>query len=354
MMILRRFPGFAWIMLMAIASPIRAQKVEALWYSVDREESTQSFLAHAGQISIVSPQVFSVDSLGVIWGSVDPRIVAAAHAKGVKVVPLVMNPGFDQPTIHRILNVADARQRAIANLVALCRDNHFDGLQFDIENVNVADKDALTSFMRESAVGLHRVGCSVSAAVVPRAGDYPGPTSYHRWIFENWRGAYDYKALADALDFISFMTYAQHTGGTPPGPVAGYTWMEDGLKYVLSLGVAPSKISLGIPSYSDWWYPTFDARDGARMRGNDISYATASGLLARHGVEAKWDDGDKSSYAFWSNDGVNEFLWIEDARAFMAKLELVSKYHLRGYSVWVLGMEDPKVWTRLGGGSGAR
>lgn len=354
MMILRRFPGFAWIMLMAIASPIRAQKVEALWYSVDREESTQSFLAHAGQISIVSPQVFSIDSLGVIWGSVDPRIVAAAHAKGVKVVPLVMNPGFDQPTIHRILNVIDARQRAIANLVALCRDNHLDGLQFDIENVNVADKDALTSFMRESAVGLHRVGCSVSAAVVPRAGDYPGPTSYHRWIFENWRGAYDYKALADALDFISFMTYAQHTGGTPPGPVAGYTWMEDGLKYVLSLGVAPSKISLGIPSYSDWWYPTFDARDGARMRGNDISYATASGLLARHGVQAKWDDGDKSGYAFWSNDGVNEFLWIEDARAFMAKLELVSKYHLRGYSVWVLGMEDPKIWTRLGGESGAR
>ena len=321
-----------------------AQKVEALWYSVDREESTQSFLAHADRISIVSPQVFSIDSLGVIWGSVDPRIVAAAHAKGVKLVPLVMNPGFDQPTIHRILTVADARQRAVANLVSLCRDNHFDGLQFDIENVNVADKDALTSFMRESAVGLHRVGCTVSAAVVPRSSDYPGPTSYHRWIFENWRGVYDYKALADALDFISFMTYAQHTGGTPPGPVAGYAWMEDGLKYVLSLGVPPSKISLGIPSYSDWWFPTFDPRDGARMRGNDISYATASGLLARHDVQAKWDDHDKAGYAFWSNDGTNEFLWIEDARAFTAKLELVTKYHLRGYSVWVLGLEDPKVW----------
>jgi spore germination protein YaaH len=341
--------GAAYLFLIGRAMTAVAQKPEALWYSVDREESTQSFLAHAERISIVSPQVFSIDSLGVIWGSVDPRIVAAAHGKGVKLVPLVMNPGFDQPTIHRILTVADARQRALANLVALCHDNHFDGLQFDIENVNVADKDALTSFMRESAIGLHRVGCSVSAAVVPRASDYPGPTSYHRWIFENWRGAYDYKALADALDFISFMTYAQHTGGTPPGPVAGYVWMEEGLKYVLSLGVSPSKISLGIPSYSDWWYPTFDARDGARMRGNDISYATATGLLARHGVQATWDDRDKSGYAFWSNDGVNEFLWIEDARAFSAKLELVTRYHLRGYSVWVLGLEDPKVWSSAGG-----
>src|SRR5512141_339895 len=86
--------------LMATSSPAAAQKLEALWYSVPSEESTQSFLAHAGQISIVSPQVFSIDSLGVISGSVDPRVIAKAHEKGVKVVPLVMNPGFDQPTIH--------------------------------------------------------------------------------------------------------------------------------------------------------------------------------------------------------------------------------------------------------------
>jgi spore germination protein YaaH len=336
------------LLLIGWASLAAAQRVEALWYSVGGEQSTQSFLAHADRISIVSPQVFVIDSFGVITGHVDSRVMETAHAKGVKLVPLVMNPGFDQPTIHHILNVADARDRALANIVALCRDNHFDGIQFDIENVNVADKDVLTSFMRESAVGLHRVGCSVSAAVVPRTSDNPGPTSYHRWIFENWRGAYDYKALAESLDFLSYMTYAQHTGGSPPGPVAGYEWMEDCLKFVLSVGVPPSKISLGIPSYSDWWYPTFDTRDGARMRGNDISYAKASSLLTAHNAEPKWDDHDKSDYAIWSEDGVNEFLWREDARAFAAKLELVSKYHLRGYSVWVLGMEDPEVWNRVG------
>jgi spore germination protein YaaH len=33
-----------------------------------------------------------------------------------------------------------------------------------------------------------------------------------------------------------------------------------------------------------------------------------------------------------------------DARTFAARLPLVSQYKLRGYSVWVLGFEDPKVW----------
>lgn len=340
------------LVVMACLSPLHiasGQQMEALWYSTAGEESVQSFLAHADQISIVSPQVFSFDSLGMIRGQVDPRVVATAHEKGVKLVPLVMNPGFDQQTIHRILNVPSARNNAVHNLASLCRDKHFDGIQFDIENVNVIDRDALTSFMRQSATALHAVGCTVSAAVVPRSSDVPGPTSYDRWIFDNWRGVYDYKALAQALDFISFMTYAQHTGGTPPGPVAGYTWMEDCLKYVLSLGVPPAKISLGIPSYSDWWYPTYEEKGGARMRGSDISYAKAESLLARPDVRATWDGHDKVWWSFWPVAGVNQFLWVEDARTFVAKLALARQYGLRGYSVWVLGMEDPATWAALVG-----
>ncbi|MEO7086613.1 MAG: hypothetical protein ABI085_20105, partial [Gemmatimonadaceae bacterium] len=126
---------YAFACVVGIAASARAQKLEALWYSVDREESTAGFLAHADNIAIISPQVFSIDSAGVIWGSVDPRIVAKAHEKGVKVVPLVMNPGFDQPTIHKILTNSESRQRALNNLSALCKDNHFDGIQYDIENV---------------------------------------------------------------------------------------------------------------------------------------------------------------------------------------------------------------------------
>jgi len=323
---------------------VRAQTMEALWYATGSEQSTQAFLAHADKISIISPQVFAFDSLGNISGQIDPRVVAAAREHHVQIVPLVMNPGFNQALMHRLLTVADARQRAIDNVAALCRDNHFDGIQFDVENVHVSDKDVLTSFMRDAATALHAVHCSASAAVVPRASDDRGPTSYHQWIFDNWRGVYDYKALADALDFLSYMTYAQHTGGSTPGPVAGYTWMKDCLDFVLAQGVPPNKISLGIPAYSDYWYPVYNDTTGARMRGRDVSYATVTGLASQFTLDLKWDDREEASTASWSNAGVYEHLWIEDARAFAAKRELVKRYKLRGYSVWVLGMEDPAVW----------
>jgi spore germination protein len=319
-------------------------RLEALWYTRG-EEGVRGFLAHADQITIVSPQSFFLDKNGVITGRVDPRIVATAKAKGVKIVPLVMNPGFDQPSIHRVLTVPEARARALQSLVSMCKDHKLDGIQFDIENVHVSDKDAFTSFTRDAAKVVHGAGCTLSAAVVPRTGEDRGPTSYHQWIWDNWRGAFDYAELAKSLDFLSYMTYAQHTGNSPAGPVAGYPWMEECLKYVLSLGVPPEKISLGLAGYSDWWFPAWDSVAGPRMRGHDISYTRGMEILAKAGVTATWDEVQKSPHAQWEDQGVFQHIWLEDSRAFAAKLELVGKYKLRGYSVWKLGDEDPKTWT---------
>ncbi len=331
---------------MCAAPPADAQppaRPEALWYARG-EASTRSFVAHAASVTIVSPQTFTLDRNGVIAGTLDPRLVQAAHEHGVRLVPLVMNPGFDQPSIHRVLTNPAVRSRAIANLGRMCTAHHLDGIQFDIEDVHVADRDAFTSFARDAATVVHRAGCTLSAAVVPRLGEDRGPTSYHEWIWDNWRGAYDYKALAESLDFLSYMTYAQHTGNSTPGPVAGFPWVEACLRYVLSLGVPPSKISLGLAAYSDWWYPAYDAVAGPRTRGSDVSYRHGMEILSRAGVTPAWDDAQKALFAQWDERGVFEMAWIEDARAFGAKLALVAKYGLRGYSVWKLGDEDPKTW----------
>ena len=67
-----------------------AQRLESLWY-LRGEQSIQSFLAKADQIAIVAPQVFTMDSTGMIRGQVDPRVIETARAKGVKLMPLVMN-----------------------------------------------------------------------------------------------------------------------------------------------------------------------------------------------------------------------------------------------------------------------
>jgi spore germination protein YaaH len=125
------------VVLSCLASTVApAQRLEAIWY-LRGERSIQAFIKHADQITIVSPQNHQMDSTGIITGQIDPRVIRTAREKGVKIHPLVMNPGFDQPSIHRVLTNPDARSRALRSLAAFCRDNKFDGIQFDFENFHV-------------------------------------------------------------------------------------------------------------------------------------------------------------------------------------------------------------------------
>jgi spore germination protein YaaH len=333
--------------LFALLGPraVPAQAPEALWYATNDEASVQSFLAHADRIGVVAPQAFALDSLGAVSGHIDPRIVARAAERHVRLIPLIVNPDFDQPAFHRVLVTTDAWRRAVRGITALCRDNHYEGIQFDFENIAVTDRDVFSRFSREVADSLHAAHCSLSAAVVPRASEERGIQPYSQWMFDNWRGAYDYRALADAMDFLSFMTYSQHTRRTPPGPVAGYPWMESAVRYVMSLGVPPAKLSLGIPAYSQYWHTTWDSAGGARSTGRGATFASAASLLASHHATATWDPAQRESVAWWENEGVFEWLFLEDVRAFDARLALMRQYRLRGYSVWVLGQEDPAIWA---------
>jgi spore germination protein YaaH len=345
----RRVAQFALFALpLLLPAAAAAQAPEALWYIRNNDAAIADFAAHARQISVIAPQVYSIDSAGTVRGGIDPRIVAIAHAHGVKLVPLVMNPGFNVDALHRLIAVPAARAAGVHNLAALCRDVKPDGIQLDLENLFIGDRDAFTAFVREATDSVHRAGCQLSAAVVPRTDDDRGKSAYHQWLYDYWRGAYDYKALADTLDFISYMTYAQHTGGSTPGPVAGYAWVVGSLRYVLAAGVPPGKLSLGLASYSDYWTSTYDAKTGSRPRARDIAYPDLMKIIASAGAKPRWDKEQRAWVAMWEDHGVFEHAWIEDVRAFKDKFALVRAHTLRGYSVWLLGTEDPRVWRAVG------
>jgi spore germination protein len=332
---------------------VEAQKptrAETLFYLTDSDEGFASFRDHIDAISIVGPQAFAVDSDGVVWGEVDPRVLALARQHNVKVMPLVVNPGFDQAQVHALLNDPQARARAAATFVELGKRHGFYGWQFDLEDIHLTDRDSLTAFYRQTAEALHAAGMKLSIAVVPWDGRV-GSTRWHRYMRANWREAYDLAALAGIGDFISLMTYSEHNSGTPPGPVAGLPWMRSDLEYTLSLGVSPDRISLGVPTYSAHWQPGYQpgasGTGGLHPTAREIPYARAMSLLSRYGVERQWLAKQGVYYAFWDHDGAFEYVFLEERRSFGEKLDLVREKGLRGISVWVLGDEDPGTWKVL-------
>jgi spore germination protein YaaH len=337
------------IALTALPEITPAQELERLFYYVDREDAFNSLVRNIKSISVLAPSSFSVDEQGIVWGAVDSKVLELARRNNVKVMPLLVNTGFEQEPLHRFLSSAEARIRAIRSMVELCKQHDFWGFQIDLENVDIEDRDALTVFYRDAARALHAAGRKISIAVVHRPEELAGPTRYHKWLFANWRAGYDIKALADAGDFVTVMTYSQHTRRTPPGPNAALPWAEEVVKYFLQFMPA-EKLSLGIPTGGMRWYTSQEDRitpELARSYSETLSHAWALHIIERNNAKLLWHDDYKVSYAFFPVGGTFEHIFLEDARSFEAKLGLARKHRLRGFSVWVLGPEDPGIWNHL-------
>ena len=185
----------------------QAMSAETIFYMTGSEASFESFRAHAEHISVIAPQVFAVEGDGLVRGGVDGRVLRLAVENGIRVMPLLVNPGFNQETVHALLHDPEARARAVEAMVDLGRRDGFWGWQFDLENVHIDDRDHLTAFYREAAEALHDAGMSLSIAVVPFSG-ITGPTPWHAYMHANWRGSFDVAELARIGDFISLMTYS--------------------------------------------------------------------------------------------------------------------------------------------------
>jgi spore germination protein YaaH len=320
---------------------------ENLFYLLNTPESYESFVKDADQVSIICPDTYEIDSAGVISGSVDRRILELAKEKGIKVMPLFAS--FNQRGIHELLNSDASMKEAIRLMLFYANQFHYFGWQMDLENIYFEDKDAYTSFFQRAADSLHKHGLAISMAIVKSNQPAPetGNTPYQRYLYENWSGAFDIPAIAAASDFISFMTYDEHIAYTPPGPVAGMPWLKGMLQYLLNLRIPPNKISLGIPFYSDYWYPSWNPVKGGFSTRDEISYARAKDLLDRYQAKPEWMPDQQVNFARWEEAGVFNWLFLEDAQSFLPKLELAKENHLRGISVWVLGTEDPAVWEVL-------
>jgi len=324
------------------------QGLERLFYYRDAENSYNSLVKHIDQITVLGPQVYTVDSLGIVFGSMDPRVMDLARRHGVKVMPLVVNEGFHQRSLRRLLADSAAQARAVRSLVQLCRDHGFWGIQFDIENINLEDRDRFTGWYRDAARALHAAGCQISVAVVHRPEDFAGPSGYHRFLYESWREGYDLRALGEVGDFISIMSYSQHTRRTPPGPQAGMPWMRAVVDHFLKF-VPPEKVSLGIPLWGEHWFTRDDPGlpERARSWSQTVTWTWGSGLAERYNAPLHWDSTQAVTWGYYDNGGTFEWLFLEDVRSFGAKLALAKARRLRGFSAWVLGPEDERIWEVL-------
>lgn len=220
------------------------------------------------------------------------------------------------------------RKRFVQACLDECDRHHYDGADLDFESLRVQDKDDFTALCRELARALHAKKKKLSITVIPKT---QAVIPWDAGTAEDW------PELGKVADRFKLMTY-RAPGFTQAGPVSPRPWIESCVHYAERVGVAKSKIQIGVPFYAidyprgkaSTWLPVGTAR--ALARGRTVHFDKTE-------AESHFDYRDGS--------GVTHTVWFHDAQAIEAKCALAAKLGVRGVCCWSIGQEDPETWTAL-------
>ena len=307
---------------------------DVLAYYVDWNDSATCFSAYANCISSVSIDSYYVDQEGNVRGDTPTDFLEEAKTAGVEAYLCVTNyaDGWDSDCAHSILSDTTARDNCITNLIDICVQNDYFGINIDWENIYPADRTLFSGFIEELS---DRCGENAISLIVSI------PAKAFEDLTNTWSGAFDYAALGQSADMLQIMTYDQHYSGGPAGPIAGLYWVRSVLDYAVSL-VSPSKISLGIPAYGcDWEL----GRSGG---AHSFILSEVDDLLSDNTSSLHWSDTCASPWIrYQADDGTTHIAWFENRDSIEAKLSLVGEYHLVGISIWNLGSGNSDFWAAV-------
>src|SRR5262249_39958226 len=147
--------------------------------------------------------------------------------------------------------------------------------------------------------------------------------------------AFDYRALAQANDYLILMVYDEHWSNDEAGPIASQAWFAEQLRTRLA-EVSPDKYVIGLGNYGyDWSNNQGDeiSFQGA-VRTAELTNATLTLDPSSLNLTFDYTDENNTAHHVWLLDGVAAFNEILAAQA----------YHPRGFALWRLGSEDPSIW----------
>lgn len=339
-------------------SVIHGEKVESSANKTPREVLgfyTEKEGAYPGSQQTVDTQFTNLSIIAPFWYKLDDKrpgslicsvaedhkrkVIQNAHEKHVKVYLVVHNLFYEtvekgKQVASNVIDNDTNRNTFIQNLRNEMERFSYDGINIDIENLYLTDRNSFSQMIKKLSETLHRAGKAVTVSVPANTGDSRA---------NPWSPWFDYSQLGLFADRIIIMTYDEHNPRTKPGSTASVDWTEATIRYALKQGVPPSKILLGIAGYGwDW--------DTTANKGFYSSYALLMGQKTKHKAKIMWDDRTQTPH-FGYVDENNHFheAWFENSYSLRFKLNLVEKYNLQGIGIWRLGLEDPMYWTAIPG-----
>ncbi|MFA6397854.1 MAG: glycosyl hydrolase family 18 protein [Candidatus Paceibacterota bacterium] len=304
---------------------------EKIFYYSYLKSGVESFKQNASKIDVFAPQLYTLNYNLKVTGKMPADMRKIISENNTQVMPLIVQANFNQKLIHKLLISPNTQNSLINTLVKEAKKENYIGWQFDFEHMIYTDRDRYTKFVKKAHDRFKKENLILSVAAIARTDDDNQNTS----AYKNWGGVFDYKKIAENSDFISIMAYDDPES---IGPTASLDYVKSILTY-LEDKVPPEKLSLGIPMYYWKW-------DLNSLKKVDTgSYSKLEILRKTYFSTEGFDENLGVAWLAYSNLGKNYKVWHENQKSFQLKYDLVKDKGLRGFSAWVLGVEDPSIWN---------
>lgn len=332
----RGLPVTGFVGPLTIKALLNESKLTSIFYYRETEKGLESLKKNIKNIDILAPQTYSAGVTGALFGSVQPEVLELAKKNNIKVMPLIVNSGFDQEIANKFLSDTLAQDVLIITLIQEAKKYGYYGWQFDFEQMSSEYRDKYSALLARAAGPFKENGLILSVAVIAQYTE--DPDAYVKDLWKKIIGVYDYEALGKVTDIVSIMSYDDpHSDG----PVAGLPFQKKVLDFTLTK-IPKEKISLGVPFY---WWKWDDERGkivdiGGYQRVKELF---EEGKYLSYGFSAT----EKVSWVKYERQGKLYTLWYENVNSFKEKLALAQQYGVQGFSAWVLGLEDPRIYSVL-------
>lgn len=298
------------------------------YYYEGDKSSYNSIVANKSSIDEIATYAYITDGYGKLSGLVPKNQLAYANSNGIKTFALITNE-FDGERAKILLESPKNRQALINNILSSLKLNGYKGVNIDIEGVYPYDRNYYTTFLIELYKAFKPKGYMITISIPAKTSDSPS---------DSWSGAYDYAKIAGYANQIAIMTYDEHYPNGLPGPVASIGWVNNVMKYALTV-IPKEKILLGTAAYGYDW-----SVNGTKAYSINQMYNLAS---SKH-APIIFDAVSKTPYfKYTDSKGKGHTAWFENDKSLGYKLDLVNRYNLAGIAVWRLGLEDSKYWTTI-------
>lgn len=242
------------------------------------------------------------------------------------ILPLVQNytnEHWGSQLVTKLLATEQTRQNLVGALFRTVKDNDFGGVTIDLESVPKTSQKNLLAFV----VALHKK-FSENNLLVAQAVPFDD---------DDW----DYKAYAEATDYLMLMAYDEHWSTAAPGPIASQPWFEKASQTRLT-ELNPAKTIICIGNYGYDW-------SNQKKEAPEVSFQEAMMSSGDSEAAISFDSVSQNPYfSFVEEDGSHHTVWFLDALTAFNQIHFAQQFRPAGYALWRLGAEDPSLWNIFG------